>query len=258
MLEHPNLVRFFDVGEVAGAYFLAMELVRGVDLAGLVERTGPLEPSYAVAAVVQALHGLEAAHRLRDEDGTHLNLVHRDLSPGNLMLGFDGRVKVLDFGVAKVKRQRSVTIPGMVKGKAFYMSPEQAVGDPLDARSDLFAMGLVLHEALTGEQAFWREKDLDAMEAILTEELPPHAAIPGPLWEVIGQALQKKREQRFGSAAEMAQALERAWPAATELQLGRFVTLHFPERLRQLKGLDAHAEAKVAKQKTQIRAAVGK
>ena len=257
MLEHPNLVRFFDVGEVGGAYYLAMELVRGIDLAGLIERTGPLEPSYAVAVMIQALHGLDAAHKLRDEDGTLLNLVHRDLSPSNLMIGFDGRVKVLDFGVAKVKRQRSVTLPGMVKGKAFYMSPEQAVGDPLDARSDLFAMGLVLYEALTGLQAFWREKDLDAMEAILSEELPPHPAVPGPLWEVIGTSLQKKREDRYPSAAEMARALEHAWPVASDNQLSRFVTLHFSERLRDLKKIDPSAGGvpadAVAKDKTLIR-----
>jgi serine/threonine protein kinase len=259
MLEHPNLVRFFDVGEVAGAYYLAMELVRGVDLAGLIERVGPVEPSYAVAVTIQALHGLDAAHRLRDEDGTHLNLVHRDLSPSNLMIGFDGRVKVLDFGVAKVKRQRSVTLPGMVKGKAFYMSPEQAVGDPLDARSDLFAMGLVLYEALTGLQAFWREKDLDAMEAILNEDLSPHPAIPGPIWDVIGRSLEKKRENRYQNAAEMGRALESAWPVASDTQLSRFVTLHFPERLRALKRLEpgtsstAAVEEKVTKEKTLIR-----
>jgi len=104
--------------------------------------------------LLQALEGLHAAHELKAEDGHPLGLVHRDLSPHNMMVGFDGKVKVLDFGVAKVRTARTVTLPGIVKGKPLYMSPEQATAERVDRRSDIFAVGLILYEAVTGTRAF--------------------------------------------------------------------------------------------------------
>lgn len=259
-LSHPNLVSVYDFGEVAGAYYLAMELVRGVDLGRVLDSPiGALPLPLASTVMVQSLAGLHAAHTLRAEDGGALNLVHRDLSPSNLMVGFDGRMKVLDFGVAKMRLQRTVTLPGVVKGKALYMSPEQAVGDPVDARSDLFAMGLVLYEALTRVQPFWREKEDETMQAIVSDEAPRHPLIPEQVWRVIERALRKDRTQRFASAVEMSEALARAVPPEGEAELGRAVAVHFPDWLRELRGWDVTepgSAAGVAKAKTRVSRAI--
>jgi serine/threonine-protein kinase len=238
-LSHPNLVHVYDFGEAQGAYYIAMELVRGVDLDRLLRALGrPLEPAQAVAVVVQALHGMHAAHLLRGEDGAPLQLVHRDLSPHNLMVGFDGRVKVLDFGVAKARAQRTVTLPGIVKGKPLYMSPEQARGQRLDARSDLFAMGLILYEALTGRRAFDRGDEVASMHAICDERLPRVDSIPRPLWEALEVALAKRPEARFGSAQEMADRLADVCAPARDAELARLTSRHFPDRLRHFHQLD--------------------
>ncbi|MGZ3457611.1 MAG: serine/threonine-protein kinase [Archangium sp.] len=229
-LSHPHLVTFYDFGESQGAYYLVMELVRGVDFARLLKTTRPL-PAITVAVVVQALHGLHAAHLARGEDGVALQLVHRDLSPHNLMVGFDGRVKVLDFGVAKARAQRTVTLPGIVKGKPLYMSPEQARGEHLDARSDLFAMGLILYEAFTGERAFDRGGELESMRAICDEPLSQPDALPLSMWQVLERALAKNPRDRFASALQMAEALEAVCPPASEADVGRLMAEHFPERL---------------------------
>jgi serine/threonine-protein kinase len=181
---------------------------------------------------------LHAAHLARGEDGHPLQLVHRDLSPHNLMVGFDGRVKVLDFGVAKARAQRTVTLPGIVKGKPLYMSPEQARGQCLDARSDLFAMGLILYEALTGTRAFDRGEELDSMHAICLDRLARPEGMSLGLWEVLDKALAKKPEQRFAHALQMAEALLRVCPPAREGDVGQLMATHFPERLHGFERLE--------------------
>ncbi|MFZ5472248.1 MAG: serine/threonine-protein kinase, partial [Myxococcota bacterium] len=191
-LAHPNLVTFYDFGQTSGGYYIAMELVRGVDFDHIIyEPPGWLPPPLAVGVVVQALAGLHAAHEARGEDGAPLLLVHRDLSPHNVMVGFDGRVKLLDFGVAKVRNQKTLTLPGLVKGKPLYMSPEQAAGERVDRRSDLFSMGLILYEALVGQRAFERDDDTRTMEAIVNDPLPRPERIAASLWAVLSRALAK-------------------------------------------------------------------
>lgn len=256
-LSHPNLVTVYDIGEAQGAYFIAMELVRGVDLDRVLKviKT-PLSPPMAVGVVLQGLHGLHAAHLVRGEDGALLQLVHRDMSPHNLMLGFDGRVKVLDFGVAKARAQRTVTLPGIVKGKPLYMSPEQARGERLDARSDLFAMGLILYEALTGKRAFDKGEELASMYAICDEQLRRPERIPKPLWEVMEVALAKRAVDRFRDAHEMAERLAEVVPPAKDAELSRLVSANFPDRLRELARLDRTAAEKSKSEKTRVRPAV--
>ena len=236
-LSHANLVTFHDFGESQGAYFLVMELLRGVDFDRLLRTTRPA-PDVTVAIVLQALHGLHAAHQARGEDGAPLRLVHRDLSPHNLMVGFDGRVKVLDFGVAKARAQRTVTLPGIVKGKPLYMSPEQARGERLDARSDLFAMGLILYEAFTGQRAFDKGDELESMHAICDDRLSRPSGLALPLWEVLEVALAKQPGNRFASALQMAEALAEACAPAREADVGRLMSTHFPERLRGFERLE--------------------
>jgi eukaryotic-like serine/threonine-protein kinase len=256
-LSHPNLVTVYDIGEAQGAYFIAMELVRGVDLDRLLKvLKAPLPAPLAVAVIIQGLHGLHASHLLKGEDGVPLNLVHRDMSPHNLMLGFDGRVKVLDFGVAKARAQRTVTLPGIVKGKPLYMSPEQARGERLDARSDLFSMGLILYEALTSRRAFDKGDELASMYAICDEPLRRPDRIPKPLWEVMEVALAKRATDRFRDAHEMAERLAEVVLPAKDADLSRLVSANFPDRLRELARLDRSAAEQSKSEKTRVRPAV--
>lgn len=246
-LSHPNLVSVYDFGSLAGTHYIAMELVRGVDLDRLiVSPLGPLMPPVAVGILAQALQGLHAAHEVRGEDGALLHLVHRDLSPHNLMVGFDGRVKILDFGVAKARRQRTVTVPGIVKGKPLYMSPEQALGEKVDRRSDLFAMGLILYEALTGKRPFDRGQEMATMEAIVEEPLARPREVSLALWEVLSRALDKSPGQRYATAEEMAGALLEVVEPIGEGELGRLVSFYFPQDLEEVASWERPAEAEAA------------
>jgi serine/threonine-protein kinase len=144
-----------------------------------------------------------------------------------------------------------------VKGKALYMSPEQAVGDPVDARSDLFAMGLVLYEALTRVQPFWRDTEEQTMQAIVSEDFQRHPLIPDTIWPVIQKALSKDREQRYASAAEMSEAIRWAVIPAEAAELGRLMAVHFPEKLRELRTWDVTEKVgDVARAKTRVGKAI--
>jgi len=234
-LAHPNLVTFYDFGVAGGLPYLAMELVRGVDFDHVIGWPhGPLTAPLVTAVLCQALDGLHAAHELTGDDRRALGLVHRDLSPHNLMVGFDGRVKVLDFGVAKVRERRTVTLAGMVKGKPLYMSPEQATGDRIDRRSDLFAMGLILYEGLTGRRPFERRTDTESMQAIVSDPLPRPAGLAPPLWRVLERALEKHPSNRYRDARELAEALREAAPPMSEAELGALLTERFPARVAEI------------------------
>ena len=235
-LNHPNLVTIYDFGQAAGTYFIAMELIRGVDFDHVVYWPhGPLNPQLIVAVLAQALEGLHAAHELRGDDGLPLGLVHRDLSPHNLMVGFDGRVKILDFGVAKMRDQRTVTLPGIVKGKPLYMSPEQATAERVDRRSDIFSMGLILYESMTGTRAFDRRDDTKTMEAIVNEPLvkPASTNVHPGLWAVVETALQKSPEKRYRNGLEMAQALRGAVTPMIDHELGNLIAARFARRVAE-------------------------
>jgi len=185
-LVHPNVVHAFDFGESDGELFLAMEYVEGESLSAIVratrERTGaPLPPEIVAAILTDACEGLHAAHELRDPtSGAPLNVIHRDVSPHNVMVSYEGHVKLLDFGVAKVDSLDPLTRTGEVKGKTAYMSPEQAMGDPLDRRSDLFSLGAVLFECVSGRRMWGQGTDLDVMRK-LALEAPPSLGEAAPL-----------------------------------------------------------------------------
>ena len=232
-LAHPNLVTFFDFGQAAGGnFYMAMELLRGVDFDHLIYAPpGKLPPNVASAVLLQALGGLQAAHDLRGQDGNPLGLVHRDLSPHNLMVGFDGRVKVLDFGVAKVRDARTITLPGIVKGKPLYMSPEQATAERVDRRSDVFAMGLILFEAVAGHRAFDKGNDTLTMMSIVNDPVVRPEGMTAPVWEVVSKALSKKPEDRYRNADALAEALREKVPPISDAELGRVVTSRFPRQI---------------------------
>jgi serine/threonine protein kinase/ABC-type glycerol-3-phosphate transport system substrate-binding protein len=201
---HPNVVQVYDFGKVGQRYFLVMEYVAGCDLAQLIaihrDAGRRIPPTVAVAITAALLHGLEFAHALRDADGEPLYLVHRDVTPANVLLGSAGEIKLSDFGIAKTRERLGHTRAGAVKGKWIYMSPEQTTGAALDARSDLFAVGIVLYEMLTGERPFQGKRSYDVAEAIQAGRYPPPAGVPAGLVEVIARALQVKIEDRFQSA----------------------------------------------------------
>ncbi|HEY3450948.1 MAG TPA: serine/threonine-protein kinase [Myxococcales bacterium] len=228
-LHHPNLVTVYDFGRAPGGDYLAMELVRGVTLRELLAQGGPLSASAAVAIASQALSGLHAAHELRGEDGEPLRLVHRDLSPRNVMAGFDGYVKVLDFGVAKSAGQSVFTAANEVRGKLRYLSPEQAVKADLDRRSDLFSMATVTYEALTGALPF--EGDTAVLMLRSIHDSPPRAdpRIPPALWNVLQACFSKRAEQRPATALEMAQMLTGAVRPLEPAALGALVLRTVPK-----------------------------
>ncbi|HVV16743.1 MAG TPA: serine/threonine-protein kinase [Polyangia bacterium] len=216
LLDHPNVVRIIEVGHDGEEYFLAMELVQGKPLSAVLRKAArekrPPSPALAAYIMAQAASGLGYAHALTDGDGRPLGVVHRDVSPQNVLLSFEGAVKLIDFGVARAFGRVAHTSPGGLKGKIEYMSPEQASAEEVDHRADVFALGIVLWEVLTGRRLYRRETELATMRAILDDPIPRPsevADVPIALEAVVMRALRKKREGRFSSAHEMAQALER-------------------------------------------------
>ncbi len=220
-IHHPNVVEIMDLGEQDDILYQVMEYVDGESLATVLRTISkkkerlPLE--IAVRIVMDACRGLHAAHELKNVDGTLLGLVHRDISPQNIMITYDGVVKLVDFGVAKAAgRTTSETTAGQIKGKAPYMAPEQALGQRVDRRTDVFAMGIVLYQITTGKHPFRGENDIATLHNILHNELPSPRFVdpqfPRPLEAAINRALSRDVTKRFASAKEMADALSRVFP----------------------------------------------
>jgi eukaryotic-like serine/threonine-protein kinase len=215
LLDHPNIVRIIEVGRDGDGTFLAMEPVQGKPLSAVLRRAAsrksPLEQAQAAFIVGQAANGLGYAHALTDAEGDPLNVVHRDISPQNILVSFEGAVKVIDFGVASALGRLTETVPGGLKGKIEYMSPEQASGGEVDRRSDIFALGVVLWEALSGRRLFRRGTELETMRAILDQPIPrpPRAAsVPPRLERIVMRALERDPEDRFQDAREMSLVLQ--------------------------------------------------
>jgi eukaryotic-like serine/threonine-protein kinase len=215
-LSHGNIVQVFEFGEENGEHFLAMEFVHGRDLASIIREhrpQGPLPPGLCAYVVREVCRALAYAHSLTDDDGRPLRLIHRDISPSNVMIGFDGSVKLLDFGIAKaLSESGDGTQTGTLKGKFGYMAPEQLEGQAFDHRADLFAVGVVLHEMLTGKRLFKGGTDFQTIANVKSMKVEPpstlNPAVSGPLDAVCLKALERPREARFQTGQECAQALD--------------------------------------------------
>ncbi len=206
-LNHPNIMTVYEIGEVAGARFIAAEYIRGVSLRNHVDGKR-LNPREALGIAIQIAAGLEAAHAA--------GIMHRDIKPDNVMIRGDGLVKVLDFGAAKREPHAGAssalslhTEPGMVIGTIAYMSPEQTQGKTLDARTDLWSLGVVLSEMLTANQPFGGESKADTIAMILTEDPTPlYESIPDELRRIVARCLEKKTDKRYQSATELLRDLK--------------------------------------------------
>jgi serine/threonine protein kinase len=243
LLDHPGIVPVHELGKLSGSYYMAMDYVPGRDLRAIAKlcRTRREAPPLEFAAHVasQAADALDHAHRGRGADGADLQVVHRDVSPANVLVGFDGAVRVVDFGIAQVGPRRNPGERGPVlRGKFGYMSPELLRGLPVDRRSDVFALGILLHELLTGERLFTGATELAVMERVRSAQVrPPSAAnprVPPELDRIVLRALAREREDRFPWASELRDAL-RPWasgPGAGRRGAATLMARWFPAELR--------------------------
>lgn len=225
-LNHPNIVQVYELGQVGPHYFIAMEYIEGGDLRELTRqlavRGQALPQDLAISIVLEALHGLQYAHTRTVAETGALQVIHRDISPQNILLSTSGEVKVTDFGIAKAVTQTHETQTGVLKGKYAYMAPEQAVGGVLDSRSDLFAMGIVLWELLFGERLFATGNDLQTLGKVKEAEIrfpkDKLAQLYPGLQKVLQQALAKPKSERFASAEEFSEALEACLPSGHRIR----------------------------------------
>ncbi len=215
-LSHAGIAQTLELGRIGRTLFIAMEYVSGVDARQLwdfAQLGGELPLAAIVYLMAKLCEGLDYAHRKTDEAGRPLGIVHRDISPQNVMIAFDGQVKIIDFGIAKAKVRASQTRVGILKGKFAYMSPEQVAGTDLDGRSDVFAAGIILYEMLTRTRLFKSESDFATLEKVRHAELfPPSLVRPGmpkELEQIVLKTLQRDREQRTASAEALHQMLMR-------------------------------------------------
>ena len=210
-LNHPNIVQIYDLGKIGESYFIAMEYIFGRDMRRIIPKADalgiPFPMVYALKIASSVCEGLYYAHARTDMYGNALNIVHRGVTPENIFVSFDGTVKVLDFGIAKAANQIEQTRAGEIKGKLSYMSPEQCMGKPLDNRSDIFSLGVVLYEWLTGFKLFTGDSEVAILKSITEGKIyaPSYfkADIPEGVEAILMKALEKDREKRYQTAWEM-------------------------------------------------------
>jgi serine/threonine-protein kinase len=210
-LNHPNIVQIYDLGKIGESYFIAMEYIFGRDMRRIIPKADalgiPFPMVYALKIASSVCEGLYYAHARTDLYGNALNIVHRDVTPENIFVSFDGTVKVLDFGIAKAANQIEQTRAGEIKGKLSYMSPEQCMGKQLDNRSDIFSLGVVLYEWLTGFKLFTGDSEVAILKSITEGKIyaPSYfkADIPEGVEAILMKALEKDREKRYQTAWEM-------------------------------------------------------
>jgi CheY-like chemotaxis protein len=220
-LQHPHIAQVYELGQDRDELFIAMEFIAGQSLAAILRRchrlNRPVPMGFTAMVGRDLCKALDAAHNHTLLTGERAPIIHRDVSPGNVMVGYDGQVKVIDFGVAKATSTLSRTLTGAVKGSHGYMSPEQARGAPLDARSDLFSAAAVLHEMMTGRPLFLKDSELATFRGILRDEIPSplslNPGVPKALSDALMTALQRNPDARYPSAVKMARALQGAIPS---------------------------------------------
>ncbi len=243
-LNHANVVTVFDVGSADNSYFIVMEYIDGANLKSVAEsvqgkrRTFPGKE--AIFITMEAARGLSYAHDLLDEHGQPLRIVHRDVSPPNIMLSRRGEVKVMDFGLAKATTQLESTDPGVVKGKFGYLSPEAANGADVDARADIFALGVVLWELLEGRRLFRGDTDYQTVKLVAEAKIPPltlarHEGLHHDIERIILKSLEKRPENRFQTCREFGDALADFLfdhrLKVTSYDLANLVRTHIPKRV---------------------------
>ncbi len=230
-IQHPNVCATLDVVATQGELFLVMEYLQGETLSRMIRavrnRGEVIDPSVAVAVLAQTLHGLHAAHEAKSERGEALNIVHRDISPQNVLVGRDGVTKVLDFGVAKAAGRFHTTREGNVKGKLPYMSPEQLRGQMVDRQTDVYAAAVCLWEALTGRKLFKGDNEGSVLEQVLFGAIDPPSrwapSIPATLDALVMRGLERDKTKRFATAREFALSLERAVHPALASDVGDWI-----------------------------------
>ena len=242
-LIHPNICQVFEFEQVTGVFYMAMEYLRGEDLRRLwkacEQRGTPLRVPLICRVIADAAAGLDFAHSLRDNTGEPYHIVHRDISPQNILVTFEGGVKVIDFGVAKAAGRAQHTRTGALKGKYSYMSPEQVAGAEVDGRSDIFALGIVLHELLTGRRLFKADSDVQTLarvrECVVAPPSQLNPQLPAGIDQIVLKALSRNPDQRYATAQEFRLAIEdwliQGRMSASSAHLAEFLKTIYAERL---------------------------
>jgi serine/threonine protein kinase len=245
LLSHQNIVQIFDLGNVDGIYYIAMEYVMGKDLRTMLrkrkERKTRIPVELALTITSRMCSGLDYAHRKKDLSGGDLNIVHRDVSPQNVLISYEGEVKIVDFGIAKAASSGSETKAGVLKGKLAYMSPEQAWGKTIDRRTDVFATGVVLYEMLTGERPFKATSDFDLLEKVREAKLDPPSKLNPEIYPelevAVMKSLAKDPTDRYQTTSEMEMALETLivgkGHGLSSLNLSQYMSALFKEEMEQ-------------------------
>jgi len=245
VLSHANIVQVYDLGKVGEDYFISMEYINGINLRDLIYRLREhgkrILPELSVFMISEVCKGLDYAHRKTDANGHPLGIVHRDISPQNILISFEGEVKIVDFGIAKAAMNISHTMAGILKGKIAYMSPEQALGKTVDYRTDIFSAGIMLYEALTGQKLFNGESQFEVLKKIRTtkvdlKKLPE--SIPIALREILAKALAYNPADRYQSAGDMQLDLTKylysTYIEFSPQKLAAFLRESFSDEIKQL------------------------
>lgn len=240
LLHHQDIVQIYDFGPMEGSYFIAMEYLFGKDLRNVFSKsqeTGkPISNDLALYIISRICSGLDYAHNLKDYQGRPLNIIHRDISPQNIFVTYEGEVKIVDFGIAKAASQSTITQFGMIKGKVSYMSPEQASGQPIDHRSDIFSTGILLYEMITHRRMFTGNDTLQILAKVSKAQFePPEVALSGlhpKIYEIINRGLKKDPEERYQSCGEMLADIEECMIALSLRPSARMLSQYMKELFR--------------------------